>query len=202
MSMNRPNPKRTQGPVVCIRTVLTVLALCSACPALVSAEEAEHPLNETSIKTFYSKMQSMNTATREGFEDLEIWLSYLDHTLTDDFVHTTHSYEQCASTPSHTGELDKKKLMDIYRDIGIQNFDVYEINLHEISIGEKGKDARVGYHLSIEDYSSSNTQPFFVTCDAQAHLIWDNDTQAIRVKKQACNERITIGKKKQQCDGN
>lgn len=172
-----------------IKAFLTwgLLLLCLQPQAQAQAAD-QGSISEAAIHDFFDEFQNMNTTLEEGRAELDIWLNYLDLTLTDDFVHTTYSSGLCDTKKGIIGDITKAELIKTYKDIGIHNYDHFEVSLKQIDIGDGGRTAKVEYTLDIRDHSSQ--RPLIVSSKASADLLFDDRVGGIRMQKQTHEQTV------------
>ena len=155
-------------------------------------------LTEENIREFYDEMVVINTTLREGQEDLPQLIDYLDRTLTDDFHSKSNFKWACKPMPDKASQITKQEIIDIYNGIGVNNYDIYELEVVEMTIAEEQDTAQVQYSLHVEDVTDGN--PFMNDIIGHASLIWDEDMQAPRVVSQVLDQIFTIGTEKKDCE--
>ncbi len=186
------NLKPMWGPAAFIRLLCAVVISFS-----FQARAEDTKLTKENLASFYDRMQTMNRSLEEGFDELDQWLLYLDEIWADDFKHKTVSYRGVEAEPVYDGTLDKEELKKIYKDIGIDNFKSYQIEVRNIDIKGDGTQADVHYVLNIEDETADTKT--YVRCDATAHHVWDEKNQRPIIKSQVCIERMNMCEISEEC---
>ncbi|MBL4805464.1 MAG: hypothetical protein JKY71_11425 [Alphaproteobacteria bacterium] len=172
------------APKILLLLILPVLF------ATVSPSHAQDTgLTEDNIRDFYNQVVVMNTTLKEGEEDLPVFLEYMDKSLTDDFIHILKLHGLCSPPPAEGEVATKEDLLKAYKKAGIENVDVYELNLKTIDIAEDRQTARATYTLHVED-------SYTTTCQAKAVLVWNAALGSPQMKEQECVQTIDFGIKK------
>ena len=184
-------------PVACIKMKFSIF-LAALLLFYMPASAQDEGLTQDNIRAFYTTMQNMNTGIKEGFEDLNIWLDYLNQSFAEDFQYHTVSYENCSDSGVTMDAMDKQKILDIYKNIGIDNFENYEITVQEIDIHENQMSADVNYTIDIHDVVEGTA--FHVHCDGRATHKWDSESGRAVIQSQRCDEHMVFGGIPEGCD--
>lgn len=179
------------------RAVCTKILFCAGLGLLLPSSGYADGLSREAVEAYYTEMVKMNSELKEGFEDLERFVSFLDENLSDDFQHQASTYIQCAKEPVEVTTLDKESLIDIYKQVGVDNFESYKIDMQSIDISDDAMNADVSYVISISDPGKG--EAFHVKCLGRAHHVWDPARQRTVIKSQSCEEHVTIGTAPDSC---
>jgi hypothetical protein len=155
-------------------------------------------LTEENIRNFYNEMIVINTTLREGQEDLPQLIEYLERTLSEDFVSVSNFRSACAAKPDKSSEITRQGIIDIYTEIGVNNYDVYDLNVVGMTITEEQDTAQVQFTLHIEDFADGN--PFVNDIKVNASLIWDRDLQEPRVVSQVLDQTFIMKAGSKDCE--
>ncbi len=155
----------------------------------LSAQDAG--LTHDNVEAFYISSKEMNITLKEGHDDLEQWLSYLDKNLASDYEYHTLFHQNCADEGQTLDAVGKKQLMDIYKKIGVNNYEEYDVTVQSIDISDDKRRADVKYTMDIKD--TVRGAPLHYHCDGQAVHEWDPVALRAIVKSQRCEEHVVFG---------
>ena len=154
-------------------------------------------LSKENVQAYYTTMVASNTELRPGFEDLPVWLAFLEDNLAEDYEGHSYTLENCKTEAKQMEVLDKPALLNIYNTVGVNRYKRFEMNVHEIKISDDRKRADVSFILIADEYGAG--QEFNVSSQCTGEHIWNDEKQRAQVRKISCTERIVTDAEDSSC---
>jgi hypothetical protein len=166
--------------------------------SFVAQAQGNGGLNDGNVRAYYEYLEDTNTIYKEGREDLDTWLSFLDENFAEDYAYQSSLYDLCAEEPNVSPPVDKAAILDIYQTIGIHNYDDFQVKVLSVDIAEDAMSAQVGY--SIDLGLANGTVDFAMHLDCEAEHVWNAQKGKAQVREQRCDERILKQSGRKACE--
>ena len=165
---------------------ICLFAVFVLCIPVVRAQDGG--LNDVNIRAYYEYFEASNEILREGWEDIGIWLSFLEESYTDDYQGKSNFYGLCSDDSELLPSVGKDQLLDIYKTIGVNNYKFFQMDVHSIDVADDAMSAKVSYSIDLE--VDSGEVSLTMHSDCEATHVWNAEKQKAQMSAQNCDERI------------